>query len=322
MGRRLDSLLMKDESFRPEDKARMLKRIAEDDEELSIALLCTLVSNVTKVIAEGPWTSWTLIKTFIRSNPSISSLHRHFTNLKYVELIGTFNDDDDITFDALALCAQLPSVEELIGESLMCSSIEKIKHLFSSNVKDLYLYECMLGSPVIEYLIRGMSCLEHFHYRHFSFGDEITPPSSCNIRRVLQKTARNTLKTLTILELDDEMSIDGYIGDLRPFGSLTDLTLDLGMLLDIKGRLPFQVYNIGTQLPVSIRQIRLEQAESRHLVAFLDHLLSLSLLVPNLETVRVSRLGLDCADALEKFEYARKLAAVGIILDLDNIASS
>lgn len=301
----------------------MLAHTSMGDEGLSIGLLCMLMPNVIELRIEAPWDNWAFMSMILRLENRIASFQRCFTTLRSIEIKA--QRDLDIAFSVLLMCAQIPSVEELVGCYLNQSSIDNTLQPFASNVKYLHLSQCTLSDHAIAFLLCGMNQLKRFDYYHYALADEDHyRPSPWNIREVLQRTAPATLETLVVIGLQATVPAmeSPYIGSLRAFESLHDVTIELDMLSGAHYDLAIEDFGLITHMPPSIREVRFEftRSQDAEVRAMLDVLLGqTSSPLHNLTRLRISGLEVDCANALADGGYTNRLADLGITLEFENL---
>lgn len=239
---------------KPEKQRYWLSRFDQGDEEPLIALLLLLLPNLRKIQICSTYELCLVVEDALRmivyeGHPSLKKLRA--VDLRSATAAGSI----DLDFGLVRLFASLPSVT-CISSQLLSSNENDIDHasvydISQTNVISLSFELCFISPKILFQFISSTRSLEHFFYIAEESTSDRWDFDPFWVRSALLTQARETLRTLTILDGGSEMV---FMGHLRNFTRLESVESDFRLLVGD----PSMVYRaLSDLLPVSIVDIRI-----------------------------------------------------------------
>ena len=189
------------------DRHALIRSLQNGDEMPTTVFFASLLPNLSSLIFRcdnGPaGRGLSYMETGVRCGLPNTVGERRFCKLKSVEIHGGWHLDNPMNL--LMNCAQIPSVEKLVGVRCIArhnrQAVER-KMEYQSNVRELILRSCAINEVSIQTLVLGMQ-LRQFTYTHRRFTHNGMPePRAAAIQQALLQSSKDCLQTLTITGLE------------------------------------------------------------------------------------------------------------------------
>ncbi len=236
-----------------------LSILSKGDEEPIIVLLLLSLPNLEhlRFVSAGILDGADIIRCIIEELPT-----QALTRLTTAHLQASSNGPDSgyDDFEVMVHLCSLPSMKEISFHGF-ASDPREFEEFHESDtycnipVGNMTFSRCAIVSKELFGFLSRCDNLTTFSYSPGPEGHNTESYSPFWIRAALQTHCKDTLKCLTILSKDQPQS---FMGSLKAFKTLEDVTTDLKLLI---GRLDETVRTLSEMLPSSIRRVNLYIAE-------------------------------------------------------------
>ncbi len=239
--------------------------IERGNADATMALLLTLLPNVRHIYLWDKWFvgdhCWDMLNRITEAPHKKDILKNSlaFRNLAQVEISTHLRTDTPEEADFLRRFAGLPSLTKLRYSDVECSSISMGASypVYHGGVTGIEIMRSTLHPQLLATLLERTRTLEAFTY-HFC-GNESAKWFPSRVCEVLQEHAAGSLEHLD-LKWDMKVEDGGchhHLGDLRQFGNLKRLSVNIAMLnYEVESGL-WQYKRLAKLLPASVEELEL-----------------------------------------------------------------
>ena len=242
-------------SFMPgNETSGWIKSVRDGDEDPIIALLLTLLPNLTMVTLTNDGSdAWMSQQTILRIAKAEKMLF--LTRLVTVNILSETYEGDNV-FNWLTTFAALPSVQSLHMDHVRTERVDAVfeSEYFvpdSYSIRELTFTDSDLHPQILAPLLNSVKGLKVFSY--VGPNGNLAPDAECCqsqlwIWNALLANAKHSLECLTILyPWTEELT---FVGTLRGFTSLKEIQINLHLLCPCRG--------FGLVVPSSIEKIEID----------------------------------------------------------------